>query len=490
MSTDRSTTELSTTAGPATLIPGDPEALEELGHTLGLLARGMGEGQARLAAIHSGSWQGHGGNAFRGAINIQPGRFGTASDAFGQARGAIVRHAEVLRQAQSDAAAAQGRYGRGEQATSSWHGTELAGRKPDGPDPGDADRAAATRLLADARGRVDASARHTACVLAAAENGAPKKPGRLHRAISGMTHLVTGGAALGRTLIDVGTGIADGVVDVAKGTWALTGALCTDPAAFARSWEGLLAVGGLPRQRQAFARSFVDWDEWASDPARAFGHTGVNVGGILLGTAGIFARAGSAAEAVVPPAADLSPEMVAVTRATQADPAVIDGSPAWRGLTPHAKLAQKSYGEEFSRTGTFGQRTVDGVVLDLKSGVLHPTDLPIDIIRRGDNTLILNTRSSQALAKAGISRSQWIVKDVTGEAGPESRLNAQLRRNRLTEDGTPTVRPSREKPLGNALPVPAPHDAPPENGPLIDGREFGLAGPGAEHIGAGRVRCN
>ncbi|MCB0891310.1 MAG: RHS repeat-associated core domain-containing protein, partial [Propionibacteriaceae bacterium] len=105
-----------------------------------------------------------------------------------------------------------------------------------------------------------------------------------------------------------------------------------------------------------------------------------------------------------------------------------------------AKFAQSSFREAFS-TGKdtpalFRGRTIDDVADDLRSGVASPGDVPIDVIVRDGNTLILNTRSSQALIRAGVPRSAWNVVDRTGQAAYEARLTGQLTHNGLTSAGT------------------------------------------------------
>lgn len=68
--------------------------------------------------------------------------------------------------------------------------------------------------------------------------------------------------------------------------------------------------------------------------------------------------------------------------------------------------------------------------------------MPIDYIVREGNTLILNTRSAQALQAAGIPRSAWTAVNRTGQEMYEAMLTGQLQRNGLTSAGIPTVRPS------------------------------------------------
>jgi hypothetical protein len=71
-----------------------------------------------------------------------------------------------------------------------------------------------------------------------------------------------------------------------------------------------------------------------------------------------------------------------------------------------------------------------------RSGAMTPKDVPIDVIVRDGNTLILNTRSSQALIGAGVPRSSWNVIDRAGQAAYEARLPGQLTRNGLSSYGT------------------------------------------------------
>ena len=86
--------------------------------------------------------------------------------------------------------------------------------------------------------------------------------------------------------------------------------------------------------------------------------------------------------------------------------------------------------------------TVDDLASALKNGTIKPSDVRIDYIVRDGNTLILNTRSSQALTQAGIPRSQWNAVNQTENQLFEDMLTGQLSRNGLTSAGTPTVRMS------------------------------------------------
>jgi hypothetical protein len=74
---------------------------------------------------------------------------------------------------------------------------------------------------------------------------------------------------------------------------------------------------------------------------------------------------------------------------------------------------------------------------------MKATDVPINYIVRDGQTIILNTRSAQALEAAGIPRSVWKGIDKTGNQKFEEMLNDQLGRN----PGAPfeSVRPSGEQ---------------------------------------------
>ncbi len=116
----------------------------------------------------------------------------------------------------------------------------------------------------------------------------------------------------------------------------------------------------------------------------------------------------------------------------------------------NANYAQKTYSNTFSAEGRkiysdlAGEpiNTIDDLVNAINFGKVNVADLPVEYIVRDGNTLILNTRTSQVLTQAGISRSQWNAIDRTGEALFEELLTEQLSRNKLTAEGISTVRSS------------------------------------------------
>jgi filamentous hemagglutinin len=107
-----------------------------------------------------------------------------------------------------------------------------------------------------------------------------------------------------------------------------------------------------------------------------------------------------------------------------------------------ANFAQKTFGAMFSKGGAFAGRSVADVAAALRSGAMNASEVPINYIVRDGNTLILNTRSAQALEAAGIPRSAWNAVNRTGQEMFESMLTGQLQRNGLTSAGTAVVRQS------------------------------------------------
>ena len=99
------------------------------------------------------------------------------------------------------------------------------------------------------------------------------------------------------------------------------------------------------------------------------------------------------------------------------------------GVPIDAKFAQKTYGPMFSIEGTFSGKSVEEIAAALRSGAMSPAQIEVNYIVRGEQAIILNTRSSQALEVAGIPRSQWNGVNRTGDTIYESLLNGQIRRN-------------------------------------------------------------
>jgi RHS repeat-associated protein len=113
------------------------------------------------------------------------------------------------------------------------------------------------------------------------------------------------------------------------------------------------------------------------------------------------------------------------------------------GVLKGANYAQLWYRLDFSKDGLLAGETVPSVADALRSGQMSASELPIEYIVRDGNKLILNTRSSQALNMAGISRAEWNAVNMTGDAAAEARLTGQLQRNELTSKGTSVTIPKK-----------------------------------------------
>ena len=115
-----------------------------------------------------------------------------------------------------------------------------------------------------------------------------------------------------------------------------------------------------------------------------------------------------------------------------------------------ANFAQKTYSSKFSPEGQkFYSELVGKSIIEvndladaIKNNVINVRDVPIDFIVRDGHILILNTRSSQALIKAGIPRSKWNFRNRTGNLLYETMLTDQLKNNKLTSAGVAEVRMS------------------------------------------------
>ena len=109
---------------------------------------------------------------------------------------------------------------------------------------------------------------------------------------------------------------------------------------------------------------------------------------------------------------------------------------AARGRIP--RFTQTTASSAFKH-GPFAGRSIGDVASGLRAGTVSPSDLPIKVIRRGCDTLPLNTWSTLALRRGGGDPSDWAVRDVTGNAAREQLLTERLARNGL-DGGTDVLR--------------------------------------------------
>ncbi|MFC4420209.1 hypothetical protein ACFO7E_11985, partial [Cupriavidus pampae] len=150
------------------------------------------------------------------------------------------------------------------------------------------------------------------------------------------------------------------------------------------------------------------------------------------------------------------------TNLARAVQALVDGitgtgavGSAISGSVANANFAQSS----INSTGTFSPEgvikysqlagvkisTVDDLAEAITKGLVRPSQLPVDYVVSQDGTkLILNTRTSVALFRAGIPQSQWYGANKTGMQVPDMPAGttfddlaaAQLTRNNLPPTGT------------------------------------------------------
>ena len=96
----------------------------------------------------------------------------------------------------------------------------------------------------------------------------------------------------------------------------------------------------------------------------------------------------------------------------------------------NAKFAQRWARDAFSKGGKFAGQTVDDVARALQTGVLDPSDVPVEFVQGADGTpTLLNTRSSVALTISGVPTPLWKLVDATSDLGANLRLAGQLANN-------------------------------------------------------------
>jgi RHS repeat-associated protein len=101
------------------------------------------------------------------------------------------------------------------------------------------------------------------------------------------------------------------------------------------------------------------------------------------------------------------------------------------------RYAQSQFREEFSArgrnilsgvAGTLIKR-IDDLADAIRAGRVDPGKINVEVYRFGRRTFILNTRTAEALTRAGIARRDWRIRDMTGDRDAFGRLMRQLRRN-------------------------------------------------------------
>ncbi|MBP2639315.1 MAG: hypothetical protein H6Q66_266 [Firmicutes bacterium] len=235
-------------------------------------------------------------------------------------------------------------------------------------------------------------------------------------------------------------------IDPLGGTWIVNSNDDPIPEEIDRFNRKLEYIDGYAR---ALGKTFV------YDPNASFEqnlHKALELGGFAPGVGatadlanavvylseGNYKEAGYSAIAAVPLAGDA----FAAGRITNKAGKVVDGlsKAAEEVAGSSIKFTQTTASVRFSRNGTFSGKTIGELANDLRTGVLKSTDVPVEYIERDSVKLVVNTRSSLVLRRAGIPETEWNLVNKTGDAFTESKVTERLARNELTEEGTDAIR--------------------------------------------------
>ena len=145
-------------ADPAELVPGDPDAVDQVAARFTRVASSAGDAAAKLHTLEDDVWTGDAAQLYRAAIGDVPDQLTRAAEAFGTAAQALRDYARALRDARSTVAGA----------------VRMVERST--PETAAADQQSADALLARATGEVDAAGRVAAERLARAQADAPTLP--------------------------------------------------------------------------------------------------------------------------------------------------------------------------------------------------------------------------------------------------------------------------------------------------------------------------
>ncbi|CNK85518.1 Possible hemagglutinin (DUF638) [Yersinia intermedia] len=150
-----------------------------------------------------------------------------------------------------------------------------------------------------------------------------------------------------------------------------------------------------------------------------------------------------------------------VKPSTVTEQATIKGTTAERGSVANANFAQSKIraNETFSAEGAakysqiagYPINTVDDLANAIRSGLIKPNQLAVDYVEMNGTKLILNTRTSVALDRAGVPKSDWYGTNQTNVGVPGmngktyNELAAdQLKNNKLPETGSPAIPQGRK----------------------------------------------
>lgn len=274
------------------LVPGDPEAFENLAVKLSGYAGAFSDAASKVSGLDTSGWSGEAAEAFRSTVTNLSKGLRDANSHFADAVSAVRAYKEALLDAQSiakdviDNDAAEARQASRKHAddvdayNAAVKGGYASAAHP-GTDPGKALMEAAAGRLNKARAALSEAQATAQSKLDAAAKAAPDRPSDLSQVVKGAKEGFTG---------------------LASTAWKSSPYYAmVDPVGFIDNQAATLdsLVFGV-RDPLEFGKAAVDWDTWQSDPARALGHLLPDIA-LFLATKGVSnyaSRAGKAAEEV------------------------------------------------------------------------------------------------------------------------------------------------------------------------------------------------
>jgi hypothetical protein len=287
---------LAGTHDPTVLIPGDPDALRGDGCALDAMAETLAMVADVVGGVDLGGWTGHAATAFAETTATLRTRVLVAATAMAGAATALQAHATALEWAQDRARTAIRLYDASAGCTA-----------PDvfGVSPLTAGQDRAVAILGEARAATNTSAAAATAAIEDACSGAPIGPGFWNE--------------VGYLWSELWHGAEESFVGIGELAWNVsTIRLLVDHDGWLASntelGSGLLAAAKDPVQ---LGKDVIDYDTWASSPARAVGHFAPDaLIAILTAGGGVAAtRAASAGEKVVVDAARTSEKVADAARA-------------------------------------------------------------------------------------------------------------------------------------------------------------------------------
>lgn len=267
--------QLSSATHASQLVPGVPEDLSELAVHLGRFAYAAHDAGERVRGLQVGGWHGQAAAMFTARTERIPAALTVAAEAFQRGGRAVQSHADVLADAQNQAALALVLWRDAETRSKLWRGVLQGVPVGSATDPGAEDMARAVALVNAARVAVEDSAASLGAVLDGACRDAPRDPGLFAR-IAAAVRAFGAGAAEGTW------GLGEGAV----GLFALAAKLVptnaiADPDGYMATLDAVAA--GVIAAGKDWKNTLLDWDTWADDPARAAGHAAPALFALVLG---------------------------------------------------------------------------------------------------------------------------------------------------------------------------------------------------------------